>query len=215
MKMKRFFILLLLALALLLAACNGQTNASSGSEYASLSSDYIDFDFKDDAGDTLRSDESGLSGTLAKAESLNFTTGDPAGLSVDLQFCDEYEYTNLSGGEIYVGFLTSEGCASVYGSGIQRVVFHRDLRRLEVFGGNMDYKVFLTTDEADEIRCCLSGTAAQDFTVAVEDGAIVTTGLSGTQSYGFCTLNRPNPVMTEADFPLTLVIPELGDIKAN
>ena len=106
------------------------------------------------------------------------------------------------------------GCATVDGSGIERVVFHRDTRRLELYGTNMTYRIYLGVDNTTGVEVCLSGTASGDFSVAIENGAVVTTGLTGTQSWGFSVTEAIYPAMTEAEFPLAepIAVPDLEQL---
>ena len=138
--------------------------------------------------------------------------------SVDVSLTDQYEYVNLSNESTNISFCTSNGYAQVSGSGIDRVVFHRNTRRLELYGTNMTYKLCLGVNEAAGVDVCLSGTASGDFSVAIENGAVVTTGLTGTQSWGFSVTEAIYPAMTEAEFPLAepLAIPSVSEIvEAN
>ena len=230
--MKHISIFIVLVLLLALTACSrdpAQSKPSDASqeprasspqeqEYASLCVNRTPFAFQDDAGDTLQTDEAlNLTGTLANDPSLDYIE-EPACVRVDVQLCDQYEFQNLSKQDAAFVISASSGHAHVTGSGIERVVFHRDTRRLELFGTDMTYRLYLGADDAAGVDACLSGTASGDFSVAIENGAVVTTGLTGTQSWGFSVTGAIYPAMTEAEFPLAepLAIPSVTEIvEAN
>ena len=231
--MKRISIFVALVLLLALTACSrdpAQSKPSDASqeprasspqeqEYASLCVNRTPFAFQDDAGDTLQTDEAlNLTGTLANDPSLDYID-EPACVRVDVQLCDQYEFQNLSKQDAAFVINASSGHAHVTGSGIERVVFHRDTRRLELYGTNMTYRIYLGVDNTTGVEVCLSGTASGDFSVAIENGAVVTTGLTGTQSWGFYILGAvDSAAMTEAEFPLAkpIAIPNVTEIvEAN
>ena len=175
--------------------------------------------FSSSAGDSLVIEDLKVSGGTIDKASLNYSGMEELFFYVDVAIADTYEYTNPVNRETSIMFSTPVGRASVDGSGIERVVFHRDTRRLELYGTDMTYRIYLGVDNTTGVEVCLSGTASGDFSVAIEKGAVVTTGLTGTQSWGFYILGAvDSAAMTEAEFPLAepLAIPSVTEIvEAN
>ena len=174
--------------------------------------------FSSSAGDSLVIEDLKVSGGTIDKASLNYSGMEELFFYVDVAIADTYEYTNPVNRETSIMFSTPVGRASVDGSGIERVVFHRDTRRLELYGTNMTYRIYLGVDNTTGVEVCLSGTASGDFSVAIENGAVVTTGLTGTQSWGFSVTEAIYPAMTEAEFPLAepIAIPDVSEIvEAN
>ena len=196
---------------------NADADNSNVNDYAFFTSLRTDLLFQSSSGESLTVTGADLSGTVDMS-TLNYVDGEPVLFSVDVSLTDQYEYVNLSNESTNISFCTSNGYAQVSGSGIDRVVFHRDTRRLELFGTDMTYRLYLGVDDAAGVDACLSGTASGDFSVAIENGAVVTTGLTGTQSWGFSVTEAIYPAMTEAEFPLAepIAIPNVSEIvEAN
>ena len=188
-------------------------------ETAIFSSRFDDQTFSSSAGDSLVIEDFKVTGGDIDESALSYRGMEEWFLDADVAIADTYEYTNPVNRETSIMFSTPVGRASVDGSGIERVVFHRNTRRLELYGTDMTYRIYLGVDDTSGVEVCLSGTASGDFSVAIENGAVVTTGLTGTQSWGFYILGAvDSAAMTEAEFPLAepLAIPSVIEIvEAN
>lgn len=180
---------------------------------------FFDQTFSSSAGDSLIIEDFKVSGGSIAKSAVRYSGIDDLAYDIDVAIADTYEYVNPTNNDTFMWIDSPVGCATVDGTGIERVVFHRDTRRLELYGTNMTYRIYLGVDNTTGVEVCLSGTASGDFSVAIENGAVVTTGLTGTQSWGFDILGAvDSAAMTEAEFPLAepLAIPSVTEIvEAN
>ena len=179
---------------------------------------FFDQTFSSSAGDSLIIEDFKVSGGSIAKSAVRYSGIDDLAYDIDVAIADTYEYVNPTNNDTFMWIDSPIGCATVDGSGIERVVFHRDTRRLELYGTDMTYRIYLGVDDTSGVEVCLSGTASGDFSVAIENGAVVTTGLTGTQSWGFSVTEAIYPAMTEAEFPLAepIAIPDVSEIvEAN
>lgn len=236
--MKRISIFIVLVLLLALTACSrdsaptdatvstgavyqdqttAPTETPTADPYATLSSTLTDCVFTDSEGEELTLQDSVCSGTFTQSD-LKLETGEPAAFSLDIALCDRYEYVNRDAKDIDLAFTTSDGNAQISGSGIERVVFDRTACKLSIYGKNMSYRVWLCVDTTDRINFALFGNNETDFVIDVQDGAVVTSGLTGFQQFGFQTAELYDENLTEAEFPLAgpIAIPDVSEIvEAN
>lgn len=142
-----------------------------------------DITIKNKNGDILTYSNGVLSGTMeiiSENFMVNSTIYGEPGVStmiVEVHGGKTFEVVSSSG-DIDISFLTQNAFASATATNADSVMFDED-KGVYIFGENMDYDIYLTSNMSNTDMISISGKSASDVSLAYMEDAIVANGVDG------------------------------------
>lgn len=140
---------------------------------------------KTNSGINMQIDSSGISGNVDPSNIQLSPNGDdmPADVYIDDNSATRYELINLEEGFTSYSIISLNSSIQIEGRGIERIVYDLDTQVLEVYGNDMEYRLWITIDMNNHLDYTMQGHASGNFTVANLGGSIRVENLTGIQNY--------------------------------